>query len=130
MGLHVRLKVFFEPTTEKNPVSVNAWLTDDGGSVNVNGLNRDLTILGAEAGAIVGLVLLTDPFSGGIFGAILGYAGAEAAEDVIRDVIDREATKAIAKASTEMNTRLQALVKPNANRIYDALALLGGALML
>jgi hypothetical protein len=123
VGIHFEASVFTEPAVEVDPDSINIWLTDDGGNINVDGLNGDLTVLGIEVGVIAGFVLL-DPITGGILGAILGNVAAEAAEKKIRSEIEKRVSQVLADASREMNEELRARIIPELPRINDALAVL------
>lgn len=129
IGFHVMATIFTDPTPEKDPISIQVSLSDDGGNVDVNGLNHDFIILGAEGGALATIVLFGDPVVGGIIGAVLGNVAAEKAEAKIRDNINKQFAAALTKASLRINSEVQSRVVPVADRAYDAIAALIAALL-
>ncbi len=124
IGVHLSAIVYTEPAPELKSDSIAFSLSDDGGNVQINGLNGDMTILGIEAGAIAGLVLVGDPITGGILGAVLGNKAANIAKDKIRAEVSQRAAVAISQASFEGNNQLRKYVIPNIQRVNSVLALL------
>jgi hypothetical protein len=124
IGIHAIFSAYTRPDVEKEPLSVQVWLTDDGGNISVDGLNRDLIILGAEVGAVGGAIFLGDPLTGAFLGVLAGDRAAEAAEKAIRKRIAAAATTAINVASAQLNHEVQTRVVPEGNRLIDALATL------